>query len=176
MKAAAEKPTRKMDDHAFMGEALALAERALNAGEFPVGCVMACSGRIVARGGRRGSAAEGLNELDHAEMVALRGLYASGALDPAGVTVFSTMEPCLMCFSALVLHRIGRIVYAFEDPMGGGADCDRSRLRPLYRDAPVVVEAGARREESLRLFKAFFSDPRNRYWRGSLLAQYTLAQ
>ena len=89
-----------MDDHAFMGEALALAERALNAGEFPVGCVMACSGRMVARGGRRGSAAEGLNELDHAEMVALRGLYASGALDPAGVTVFCTMEPCLMCVSA----------------------------------------------------------------------------
>jgi tRNA(adenine34) deaminase len=165
-----------MDDHTFMGAALALAESALDAGEFPVGCVMVCSGRVVARGGRQGSAGDGLNELDHAEMVALRGLYASGPLDPAGVSVFCTMEPCLMCFSALVLHRIGRIVYAFEDPMGGGADGDRTRLRPLYRDAPIVVHAGVRRAESLRLFKAFFNDPCNRYWQGSQLAQYTLKQ
>ena len=64
-----------VDEHASMGEALAIAERALAAGEFPVGSVMVCRGRIVARGGRQGSAAEGLNELDHAEMVALRGLY-----------------------------------------------------------------------------------------------------
>lgn len=165
-----------MDDHAFMGEALELAERALDAGEFPVGCVMVCSGHVVARGERRGSAGDGLNELDHAEMVALRGLYASGPLDPAGVSVFCTMEPCLMCFSALVLHRIGRIVYAYEDPMGGGASGDRGQLRPLYRDAPVVVQPGVRRAESLRLFKAFFSDPRNVYWRGSLLARHTLEQ
>jgi tRNA(adenine34) deaminase len=165
-----------MDDHAFMGEALALAERALSAGEFPVGCVMACGGRVVTRGGRRGSAGEGLNELDHAEMVALRGLYASGTLDPGEVSVFCTMEPCLMCFSALVLHRIGRVVYAFEDPMGGGANGDRERLRPLYRDSPIVVQAGLRRAEALRLFKTFFSDPRNRYWRGSHLARYTLEQ
>ena len=165
-----------MDDHAFMGEALALAEQALAEGEFPVGCVMACDGRVVSHGARRGSAAGGLNEIDHAEMVALRGLYAAGPLDPARVSVFCTMEPCLMCFSALVLHRIGRIVYAYEDPMGGGASGDRGQLRPLYRDAPVVVQPGVRRAESLRLFRAFFSDPRNGYWRGSLLARHTLEQ
>jgi len=165
-----------MDDHAFMGEALALAEEALAGGEFPVGCIMTVGGRVVTRGGRRGSAGGGLNELDHAEMVALRGLYTSGPLDPAAVSVFCTMEPCLMCFSALVLHRIGRIVYAFEDPMGGGASGDRTRLRPLYRDAPVVVEGGVRRADALRLFKAFFGDSRNGYWRNSHLARYTLEQ
>ena len=159
-----------------MGEALALAERALAEGEFPVGCVMTYDARVVARGGRKGSAGGGLNEIDHAEMVALRGLYAAGPLDPEGVTVYCTMEPCLMCFAALVLHRIGRIVYAFEDPMGGGADVNRAGLRPLYRDAPISVQGGVRREESLRLFKRFFSDPRNRYWQGSPLAAYTLSQ
>lgn len=165
-----------MDDHAFMGEALAIAERALADGEFPVGCVMTCDGRIVTRGGRQNSVGQGLNELDHAEMVALRGLYASGPLDPGNVTVFCTMEPCLMCFSALVLHRIGRTVYAFEDPMGGGASGDRTHLRPLYRDTSMIVQAGLCRQESLRLFKSFFSDPRNGYWRGSHLARYTLEQ
>jgi tRNA(adenine34) deaminase len=159
-----------------MGEALALAERALSEGEFPVGCVMTCDGRVVARGGRKGSAGWGLNEIDHAEMVALRGLYAAGPLDPAAVTVYCTMEPCLMCFAALVLHRIGRIVYAFEDPMGGGAEANRDGLRPLYRDAPIMVQGGVRRTESLRLFKRFFGDPRNHYWQDSPLASYTLAQ
>jgi tRNA(adenine34) deaminase len=159
-----------------MGEALALAERALAEGEFPVGAVMVFNGRVVARGGRKGSAGGGLNEIDHAEMVALRGLYASGPLDPAGVTVYCTMEPCLMCFAALVLHRIGGVVYAFEDPMGGGAEANRGGLRPLYRDAPIRVHGGVRRTESLRLFKRFFDDPRNAYWQGSLLASYTLAQ
>lgn len=159
-----------------MGEALALAERALAEGEFPVGCVMVYDGRMVSRGGRKGSAGGGLNEIDHAEMVALRGLYASGPLDPAGVTAYCTMEPCLMCFAALVLHRIGRIVYAYEDPMGGGAGANRGELRPLYRDAPITVEGGVRRAESLRLFQRFFGDPRNRYWRDSPLASYTLAQ
>jgi tRNA(adenine34) deaminase len=159
-----------------MGEALALAERALSEGEFPVGCVMAYHGRVVARGGRKGSAGGGLNEIDHAEMVALRGLYASGPLDPTEVTVYCTMDPCLMCFAALVLHRIGRIVYAFEDPMGGGAEANRDGMRPLYRDAPITVHGGVRRAESVRLFKRFFSDPRNRYWQGSPLAAYTLSQ
>ena len=166
-----------MDYDFFMGEALKEARKALARGEFPVGCVMVYRERVVARGRRKGTVDGGGNELDHAEMVALRRLAKMKlGTEAAAITAFCTMEPCLMCFSALVLHRIGRIVYAFEDPMGGGADGDRTRLRPLYRDAPIVVHAGVRRAESLRLFKAFFNDPCNRYWQGSQLAQYTLKQ
>jgi tRNA(adenine34) deaminase len=81
-----------------------------------------------------------------------------------------------MCFSALMLHGIGAIVYAYEDAMGGGTACPRTGLNPLYRDSRIVVRGGIRREESLALFKAFFSDPTNRYWNGSHLAAYTLKQ
>ena len=94
----------------------------------------------------------------------------------AGITAYCTMEPCLMCFGALMLHGIGAVVYAYEDAMGGGTRCRRSRLNPLYRNNRIAVRGGVRREESLALFKAFFSDRANRYWHASHLADYTLRQ
>ncbi|MBI5581745.1 MAG: nucleoside deaminase [Deltaproteobacteria bacterium] len=164
-----------MDYDFFMDEALNEAQKALARGDFPVGCVMVHRDRIVARGSRRGTAAGGRNELDHAEMVALRQLvHLNEELEPAGLTVFCTMEPCLMCFSALILAGVGEVVFAYEDAMGGGSGCDRSQMNPLYRDSPIVVRPHVRRSESLALFQKFFADPANRYWRGSLLAQYIL--
>jgi tRNA(adenine34) deaminase len=166
-----------MDYDHFMGEALKEARKALARGEFPVGCVMVHRGQIVARGSRKGTRGDMGNELDHAEIVALRKLIAARKkMDPAATTVFSTMEPCLMCLSALILHGIAEIIYGYEDAMGGGATCDRSRLRPLYRDSRIRIRSGVRRAESLALFKTFFSDPRHSYWRASYLADYTLKQ
>lgn len=164
-----------MDYDHFMGEALKEAQQALEAREFPVGCVMVHAGRVIARGHRLGTADTGRNELDHAEMVVLRKwIQLKPVVHP--VTVFCTMEPCLMCFSALILHRVGEIVFAYEDAMGGGARCDRSLLSPLFREDRIRVHGGVRRGESLALFKAFFTDPAHGYWRDSHLARYTLAQ
>jgi tRNA(adenine34) deaminase len=166
-----------MDYDHFMGEALQEAQKALARGDFPVGCVLVYRGRIVARGSREGTAAGGRNELDHAEMLALRQLaHLNAELEPAAVTAFCTMEPCLMCFSALILSGIGEVVFAYEDAMGGGTGCDRSQMKALYRDSPIVVRRNVRRGESLALFQKFFDDPANRYWQGSLLAEYTLAR
>lgn len=164
-------------DRFFMREALKDARAALDRKEFPVGCVMVCRDRIVARGRRMHSRGVGLVELDHAEVVALRNLAASGA--PVGmdrVVVYATMEPCLMCYSTLLLNGIRRIVYAYEDAMGGGTNLPLRRLSPLYREMAVAVEAGVCRSESLSLVKAFFADPDNGYWKDSLLARYTLEQ
>ena len=167
----------KMDYDFFMGEALKEARKALARGEFPVGCVMVYRERVVARGRRKGTVDGGGNELDHAEMVALRRLAKmKPGTEAAAITAFCTMEPCLMCFSALMLHGIGEIVYAYEDAMGGGTACQRAQLSPLYRDSRIVVCGGVRRKESLVLFKAFFSDRNNRYWSASHLAEYTLKQ
>jgi tRNA(adenine34) deaminase len=124
-----------------------------------------------------GTADGGGNELDHAEMVALRRLVKRKPdTEAADITAFCTMEPCLMCFCALMLHGIGTIVYAYEDAMGGGTSCPRGQLNPLYRNSRIVVRGGVRRGESLALFKAFFSDSTNRYWRSSRLSEYTLKQ
>jgi tRNA(adenine34) deaminase len=164
-------------DADYMSQALELAATALAAGEFPVGCVLVCDGRVVAGAARTGSAGRTPSELDHAEMIALRRMQTrKPPLDPARVTAYCNMEPCLMCFAALILTGVRRIVFAYEDVMGGGAAGSRKALAPLYRDAAVQVTGGVLRAESLSLFKAFFSNPSNFYWRESLLARYTLQQ
>lgn len=163
-------------DEYFMGLALAQARAALAAGEFPVGCVIVANDRVVGEGRRSHSQGQA-NELDHAEVVALRELLTRVPdIDPAGLTVYSTMEPCLMCFATLLLNGIRRIVYAYEDVMGGAAGLDLATLSPLYREMRVEVVPRLRRSDSLALFQEFFANPANGYWQGSLLADYTLAE
>jgi tRNA(adenine34) deaminase len=164
-------------DTQMMVAALDLAKMALAAGEFPVGCVIADGRTIVADGHRTGTASGSGNETDHAEINALRKLDTPGTNSKrSGLTVYATMEPCLMCFAAIVLSGIGRIVYAYEDVMGGGTGCDRTTMTPLYRDARVMVVPGVLRRNSLELFQRFFRSPESDYWADSPLCRYTLAQ
>ena len=81
-----------------------------------------------------------------------------------------------MCLGALMINGICNIVYAYEDAMGGAAACDLSTLGPLYRLSEVNIVPNVLRSESIALFTAFFKDPENKYWKNSLLAEYTLAQ
>jgi tRNA(adenine34) deaminase len=67
-------------------------------------------------------------------------------------------------------------VYAYEDVMGGGTKCDRRLLAPLYRERSMTLVPHILRDESLALFKRFFENKQNDYWKNSLLSQYTLAQ
>ena len=166
-----------MDNEHFMHRALELAAEALARGEFPVGCVMVYREKILVTAARKGTIGDDRNELDHAEMVALRRLIElDESVNHGEVTVFCTMEPCLMCYAALILAGIGKIVYAYEDVMGGGSACELSRLKPLYKNSPITVASDVLRTESHHLFKAYFSNPANSYWKNSLLAEYTLAQ
>ena len=164
-------------DTAFMRCALELARTALAEGNFPVGCLIADGDTVIAQGRRTGTSEGVANEIDHAEINALRSLYRNAPdIDRSRLTIYCTMEPCLMCFSAILLSAIGRVVYAYEDVMGGGTGCDRSMLAPLYQDANVTVVGGLLRENSLALFQRFFADSKNSYWADSLLSRYTLGQ
>ena len=165
-----------MDYELFMSKALDEAEQALNLGEFPVGCVMVYEGRVLATGSRQGSRVDEVNEFDHAEMLALRRLVdRKGQIDRDRVTVFTTLEPCLMCYASMIVNGIRRIVYAYEDVMGGGTGLDLKSLTPLY-DVEMMIVPRVLRKESLNLLRRFFSDPKNDYLRGTLLARYTLDQ
>jgi tRNA(adenine34) deaminase len=160
-----------------MKEALEEAGQALIAGEFPVGCVMVHEGEIVSRGRRINSRPPHANELDHAEITALQKLFVQQPeLDRARVVVYSTMEPCLMCYVTLLLNGIRTIVYGYEDVMGGGTSLVLSKLAPLYCEMDVSVTPHVLRRESLELFRLFFADQENTYWQDSPLARYTLAQ
>jgi tRNA(adenine34) deaminase len=166
-----------MDYEFFMSKALEEAYQALRMGEFPVGCVMVYENRVLVTGARHHSTPDNQNELDHAEMVALRRLVGlEKKIDREKATLFSTLEPCLMCYAALILNGIRQIVYAYEDVMGGGTNIDLKRLNPFYKDMEITVIPHVLRQDSLMLVKKFFSDPQRGYLKGTLLAQYTLRQ
>jgi len=164
--------------------ALAEAAKALEKGEFPVGCVIIFNGDVVASGSRKGTAPTGKRpgEIDHAEIRALIALENITTHDtgidviPEECTLYCTMEPCLMCYGAIILSGIKNVVYAFEDPMGGGTSCELKTLPTLYRNSGIKVVPHLLRDESLRLFAHFFSRKENLYWRNSLLEKYTLEQ
>jgi tRNA(adenine34) deaminase len=166
-----------MNNEQFMQIALKEAQKALLCGEFPVGCVLVHREQVIATGSRIGTAQGGKNETDHAEMLALRQLSATDIdCDPTEITAYCTLEPCLMCYGASMIARIGQIVFAYEDVMGGGTGCDLQSLPALYKESDIEVIPGVLRAESLALFKTFFSNPGNKYWKGSLLERYTLSQ
>lgn len=159
----------------FMKAALDEARLALADGEFPVGCVIAAEGNILARGRRQNSLEGRRNEIDHAEMLTLRRLIAEQpGLDLGAVTVYSTLEPCLMCYSTMLLSGVRSFVWAYEDVMGGGANLPLYMLNTLYAQMRVHLVDRVLRAESLGLFQQFFQT--GTYWQDSLLARYTLAQ
>jgi tRNA(adenine34) deaminase len=166
-----------MDYEYFMKEALKQAQKALDAGEFPVGCVLVHQNRILATGARKGTAGQFPNEIEHAEMIALKRLADMEiAANREKIVLFTTMEPCLMCLGAMMLSGISEVAYAYEDVMGGGTRCDLSKMTPLYKNNRITIVPHILRKESLKLFKLFFNNPENSYWQNSLLAEYTIRQ
>jgi tRNA(adenine34) deaminase len=169
----------KNNDIHFMKKAIHCASIALEQGNFPVGCVITYQNNIISTGSRTSSVGHSPNELDHAEINALKNLGSQKEISHLNcnqLTLYSTLEPCLMCFGAILIHRIPRIVYAYEDVMGGGTSLDRSDLSPLYASQDIEIVPGVCRQDSLYLFKDFFSNPKNNYLSGSYLATYTIQQ
>jgi tRNA(adenine34) deaminase len=162
-----------------MEMALEQAKKAYSRGEFPVGCVIVQAGRVIATGARQGTTRDRpfFSEIDHAEIRALKHLEVMDTrFEPEKAVLFSTMEPCLMCYGAIILAGIQKIVYAYEDPMGGGTLCDLKTLPLLYNQCRMDVVPGVLREKSLDLFYEFFNKETNTYWKDSYLEAYTLGQ
>jgi tRNA(adenine34) deaminase len=165
-----------LDYEKYMGLALNQAQVAFDTGEFPVGCVIVQDEKVIASGARQGTTQDlpFFSEIDHAEIRALKSLEAiESGFNPKKSVLFSTMEPCLMCYGAIILAGIDKIVYSFEDPMGGGTKCDLKTLPLLYKKSRIEVIPGVLREKSLDLFYNFFNKESNLYWKDSYLESYT---
>ena len=162
-----------------MNIAIEEARTALDNGEFPVGCVIVQGDRVIASGKRTGTTGQAgsFSEIEHAEINALKALEsAAHDFNPSEAVIFSTMEPCLMCFGAIMIAGIKTIVYAYEDAMGGGTGCDLQTLPELYSQSDLNLIKGIMREESLALFYEFFNKKDNLYWKNSFLERYTRDQ
>lgn len=159
----------------FMEAALQEAQLALDEGEFPVGCIFVCNGEIIARGRRENSAEHSRNEIDHAEIKTLRQfIRQEHPVDISQVHVYTTLEPCLMCYSTLLLSGIRTFIWACEDVMGGGTNLPLHMLNPLYAEMQVTLIDRVKRGKSLRLLQQFFID--YSYWQDSPLSRYILEQ
>ena len=146
-----------MNDAAHMARALALAAKAAEAGEAPIGCVIVDeAGAVIAAGANAPIASH--DPTAHAEIVALRAAAAALGnyrLKP-GLTLYVTLEPCAMCAGAISHARIARVVYGASDPKGGAVESgSRFFEQPTCHWRPSVT-GGVRADEAATLLKSFF--------------------
>jgi tRNA(adenine34) deaminase len=149
-----QKPAAASDEF-WMEEALRAAQRALEAGEVPVGAVVVCSGKIVGRGWNRN-----LTDSDptaHAEIVALRQASANLGNHRLGdCELFATIEPCPMCAGALVHARLKRLVYGADDPKAGAVHSVMAVVNHQKLNHRMEVRAGVLAGRSAELLQSFF--------------------
>ncbi|MGZ4732339.1 MAG: tRNA adenosine(34) deaminase TadA [Terriglobales bacterium] len=152
-------PDEANRDELFMEEALRSAQRALEAGEVPVGAVVDCDGKIVGRGGNRN-----LVDCDptaHAEIVALREAGATlGNHRLEGCELFATIEPCAMCAGALVYARLKRLVYGADDPKAGAVRSVVQILNHPSLNHRMEVRSGVLAGRCAEVLQSFFRQRR----------------
>jgi len=142
-----------------MEEALRAAQRALEAGEVPVGAVVVREGRIIGRGWNRN-----IGDSDptaHAEIVALREAAAAlGNHRLEDCDLFATIEPCSMCAGAVVHARIKRLVYGADDPKAGAVQSVMQVLNHPQLNHQVEVRSGVLAGRCAELLQTFFKNRR----------------
>jgi tRNA(adenine34) deaminase len=144
---------QKLDEQ-FMRKALAEAEDARKAGEIPIGAVVVCQGRVIARAH---NLTETLHDVTaHAEMQAITSAANQlGGKYLTDCTLYVTVEPCIMCAGAIGWAQISRIVYGASDPKRGYKDHAPQAFHPK-----ATVVAGVLEEECAQLMVDFFKSKR----------------
>ncbi len=143
-----------------MRRALGLAATARQRGDVPVGAVLVVDSEVAAVGFNQKEANH--DPTAHAEIVALRQAAArSGGWRLSGATLYVTKEPCLMCAAACVAARIDRIVYACDDPKGGGAGSLYNLVSDPRLNHRIEVVKGVREEEAAEMLRNFFRNKRD---------------
>jgi tRNA(adenine34) deaminase len=148
-------------DDFFMGEALRQAMRAAQAGESPVGAVIARAGRIIARAFNQ---VELLKDATaHAEMLAItQAEEAAGDWRLSDCTLYVTKEPCPMCAGAIVHVRLARVVYGAADPKAGAAGSALNLLQFPTLNHCCQITGGVRQAECRTLLQEFFAERRRK--------------
>jgi tRNA(adenine34) deaminase len=124
-------------DKKHLRHAMRLAREAERLGNLPIGAVVVLKGEVIAEG-KNSIWAPHFDATRHAEMEALRSVPAHLWLQSREMTCYSSLEPCLMCLGALLMHQIGRIVFGSSDSHGG-AGCSFGHLPPYFENELQVV-------------------------------------
>jgi tRNA(adenine34) deaminase len=145
----------------WMQQALGLADIAREQGEVPVGAIVVQHGKVVGSGHNVRESNQ--DPCGHAELIAIRQAAQSlGSWRLEECTVYTTLEPCLMCAGAMVAARIAKCVYGCADPKAGfvGSLADMSSWPGLNHHFEVV--SGVCEEACSTLLKEFFRELRQR--------------
>ena len=146
-------------DEFWMEEALRAAQRALEAGEVPVGAIVVYRGEIIGRGWNRN-----ITDADttaHAEIVALRQAAANLGNHRLGdCELFVTIEPCPMCAGAVVHSRVKRVVYGADDPKAGAIHSVVQVLNHPQLNHRTEIRGGVLAGRSAELLQSFFRSRR----------------
>lgn len=143
-----------MTDNDYMKQALAEAQKAFDKDEVPIGAVIVCKGRIIARAH---NLIETLNDVTaHAEMQAITAAANNiGGKYLNDCTLYVTVEPCPMCAGAIAWAQMGRVVFGAADEKRG-----YKRLAPNVMHPKTDVTEGICAKECAALMKRFFSGKR----------------
>ena len=154
------RPRPASPDHQVgMAAALEEARKAASSGEVPVGAAVFRDGAVVARA--HNETVTRRDPTAHAELLAVQQALRALQTDRLGdCTLYVTLEPCAQCAGAIVLAKVGRLVFgAYDDKAGmAGSMGDVPRHRGVNHQVEVI--GGVKEDECGALLRAFFADKR----------------
>ena len=128
------------DPESLMRDALDVAQQALHRGELPIACVLYDpQGQRLAQGCNQAHLTG--DSTRHAEIVALAAAAQPGRYQPTGLTLVTTLEPCVMCWGAALELRVARIIYGLEAPQNGGSTRTSDPLRTPHIQPHILRTA-----------------------------------
>jgi tRNA(adenine34) deaminase len=146
-------------DRRWMKSALAEAQRALDAGEVPVGALVVREGLVVGRG--RNMVEQLRDPTAHAEMIALTAACETlGQKYLTDCTLYVTLEPCPMCAGAIVWAKLRRVVFGAFDEKAGAAGTLYNLLQDPRLNHQTEILSGVEQDASAALLREFFQKKR----------------
>ena len=150
---------RTKSDQFWMSTAIELAKQAGERGEIPVGAVLILDDKIIGRG--RNQSIEFNDPTAHAEIQALREAGSKiGNYRLSGSKMYVTIEPCTMCFGALIHARVARVFYATEEQRAGVLVSQLQLANADFYNHQIQVAGGLLADESAVLLRQFFRSRR----------------
>lgn len=148
-------------DEKYMREAIRQAKKAYALEESPIGCVIVCDDKIIARGYNRRNTDK--STLSHAELIAIKkACKKTGDWRLEGCTMYITLEPCPMCAGAIVQSRIDRVVIGSMNPKAGCAGSVMNLLQADGFNHHVEIENSVLATECSQMLTSFFRELREK--------------
>ena len=158
------------EDKEFMKLALEEARKAFKKGNVPIGAVLVENNKLIDKAGN--SQFNEDNWASHAEAKLIKEnssiIRKKVKKESSKLTLYTTLEPCLMCFGIIILHRISRIVYGCPDPFSGATHINPNNMSAWYNRHWPKIEGGLFKKESYDLMIEYMKNKED--WKRVLAA------